>query len=288
MKSGFFAAALLAVAVPLAVAGRMLPWQAAARWGAVASPKPGPPRAIGSYAAGCLRGAVALPPSGAGYELLHLSRRRNFGHPALIAYVRRLAAAAEEKKLPPLLVGDLSQPRGGPTTSDHGSHQIGLDVDVAYTRPGDRRGQPLDLAERDRFELIAVVDPATLTPTPAWTPAVIDLLELAARDPAVDRVFVSPAVKREVCARDRGAPWLARLRPWWGHHDHFHVRLKCPSGSTECRPQAPVPTDDGCGLPLAWWFTNDARQAGQKRMRPKPPSAGRRASLPRACRDLLR
>src|SRR5256885_12110879 len=53
--------------------------EVAARWGAERAPRPGPPRSIGTYAAGCVDGAVALRPSGPGYEVMHLERRRRFG-----------------------------------------------------------------------------------------------------------------------------------------------------------------------------------------------------------------
>ena len=58
------------------------------------------------------------------------------------------------------------------------------------------------------------------------------MLEVAASDPVVDRIFVNPVIKRELCTHEPpGSLWLRKLRPWWGHHDHFHVRLRCPPGS---------------------------------------------------------
>ena len=68
-----------------------------------------------------------------------------------------------------------------------------------------------------------------------------------------------------MCLRKSGdgeethAPWLARVRPWWSHHDHFHVRLKCPGDSPLCQSQDPLPADAGCGAALAWWFSDDAQ-----------------------------
>ena len=41
------------------------------------TPLPGPPRAIGSYADGCLAGAVALPITGPTWQVMRLSRDRN-------------------------------------------------------------------------------------------------------------------------------------------------------------------------------------------------------------------
>jgi len=273
--------------LPLAADGAGPTWTASTRWSAVQTAKSGPARAIGAYNGGCVQGAVALPPDGPGFEVMHLGRHRYFGHPELIGFVRRLAIAASEDHLPMLLVGDLAQPRGGPTPTDHGSHQSGLDVDIAYARPAQMLWQPLPASEREGLELPPVVDLETEKLNAAWTPMVAQLIELAASDPAVERIFVNPVIKRALCAHQKpGAHWLAKLRPWWGHHDHFHVRLKCPAGSAECRPQPPVTDDDGCDLSLAWWFTDDAHAEAVKRRQAPHRLAG--ALVPARCRDILR
>jgi penicillin-insensitive murein endopeptidase len=107
----------------------------AKQWQAQRKPSAGPALSIGTTSCGCLQGAATLPASGPGYEVLRLGRNRRFGHPTLIAYIRRLAAAAASGKLGLVVVGDLSQPRGGPTPSGHRSHQTGLDADIGYAAP---------------------------------------------------------------------------------------------------------------------------------------------------------
>ena len=95
---------------------------------------------------------------------------------------------------------------------------------------------------------------------------------------------MNPAIKRMLCqGPTRTATWGARVRPWWGHHDHFHVRLKCPAGSPDCEAQEPPP-DDGCGPSLAWWFGGDA-QVTRDRHRQARESAG--PKVPEACAALL-
>jgi penicillin-insensitive murein endopeptidase len=257
-------------------------WKTAAAWSSVETPKAGVPRVFGFYSAGCMQGAVPLPPSGPGYELLHPARRRYFGHPVLVDYVRRLAAAAVAKGYPMLLVGDLAQPRGGPTPSDHGSHQSGLDVDIAYTRPVASLWQPIPFAEREGLQPPAVVDIEARKKTGAWAPWIPGLLELAASDPSVERIFVNPLVKREMCRAEPGAEWLGRLRPWLGHHDHFHVRLRCPAGSPGCRAQEPPPPGDGCEEAESWI---ERASAPPPEHRPWP---ARQAALPPQCRQILR
>ena len=117
-----------------------------------------------------------------------------------------------------------------------------------------------------------------------WRPEHRRLLELAARDPAVDRIFVNPAIKRALCREATGdRSWLHRIRPWFGHDYHFHVRLACPPGATQCRQQAPLPPGDGCGADLAWWFTP------RPSCRNRPSRRGRSgvADMPLACAALV-
>lgn len=128
----------------------------------------------------------------------------------------------------------------------------------------------------------AVVELASGTLTSAWQPRLARIIELAASDPAVDRLFVHPAVKQALCTgAARGSAWLRRVRPWWAHHDHFHARLKCPEESPACKPQEPLPAGDGCG-DVAWWFTRDAKKTREQRMQSVDP-----LRLPDACEDLV-
>ncbi len=199
-----------------------------------------------------------MPKDGRGYKAVRLSRHRWFGHPQLVDFITTLGGQMQKRRLGMLVVGDLSQPRGGPTPTGHRSHQTGLDVDLWYEAPP-------RLVDRENAAAPVVVDLAKEKLTRAWNARMIDRLALASADPRVNRIFVNPVVKRELCARLPGAEWLARIRPWWGHHDHFHVRLGCPADSPECVAQDVLPhePDKGCGPSLAWWFSEEARTARQ-------------------------
>jgi penicillin-insensitive murein endopeptidase len=258
----------------------------AQQWQAQRAPAEGAALSIGTCSCGCLQGAATLPVSGRGYEALHLGRNRRFGHPLLISYIEHLAASVKAARLGPLVVGDLSQPRGGPTPSGHRSHQTGLDADIGYVAPTGLRAGHLSARERERLGPPAVVDIKTHAPTPAWTPKILRLLALAAGDPAVDRIFVEPGIKKMLCEAPATAtaPWQARLRPWWGHHDHFHVRLRCPPDSPLCVPQDPPP-DDGCGATLAWWFSDDATATRTKKK--DAEAAAPEPTLPDACTAVM-
>jgi penicillin-insensitive murein endopeptidase len=252
----------------------------AGKWGDVQEPVSGTPHAIGSYAAGCIQGAISLPPEGQGYRVMRPHRRRFFGHPLLVRYLQELGAAADRNGLGVLLIGDLGQARGGPMLSGHRSHQNGLDADIWFWLPPD--GMLLTVAERD-----TIAAPSMLTPNAwsidaqQWSQRQTDILRLAVGYDVVARIFVHPAIKQALCEQFPGASWLQKLRPWWGHDDHFHVRLRCPLGETACQDQDPLPAGDGCGAELAWWFTEEARK-------PRPPVDSTKVPLPAACEVILR
>jgi len=250
--------------------------------------KPGPAdmaaRAIGFYSRGCLAGAVALPVDGATWQVMRLSRNRNWGHPELIRMLERLAERAPKVGWPGLLVGDLAQPRGGPMLTGHASHQVGLDADVWLTP---MPGRTLSRQEREEIaatNLVATdrkdVDPAV------WTPQHVAIIRAAAQTPGVERVLVNAAIKKALCRDARGdRSWLARVRPYWGHNYHMHIRVRCPKGSEGCRGQDPPPNGDGCGQELDWWFTDAVLRPPKQPPKPRPPL--RLADLPTACRTVL-
>jgi penicillin-insensitive murein endopeptidase len=249
------------------------------RWSHVTAPKKGAPLAIGQPGAGCVQGAVALPLHGSGFIVVRPERHRQFGHPSLIAYLRKLAALARKDQLGLLAVGDLGQPRGGPTPSGHRSHQNGLDVDLWYGPPA----KSFVPGKTPTPPAPSVVDMRTNKMLPAWNSRVARLLEAAASTSAVDRIFVHPAVKRALCEdKARRGPWLARLRPWWGHQDHFHVRLRCPEDSPDCTVPQPLPDGEGCDA-IKWWFSEDARKTAAKR---GPPGENAPA-MPEKCEEIL-
>jgi murein endopeptidase len=167
---------------------------------------------------------------------------------------------------PGLLVGDLSQPRGGPMVSSHASHQVGLDADIWFMPMPDQR-----LTEREREDLSAAsmvtADAASVDPT-KWTDAHVRVLKRAASYSSVERIFVHPAIKKAMCdaaGKDENRAWLHKIRAYWGHNDHFHVRIACPGGSNTCEHQPPLPADDGCGKELTNWLA-------LVKPKPKPPT----------------
>jgi penicillin-insensitive murein endopeptidase len=241
------------------------------------------PDPIGFYSRGCLSGGEQLPVNGPNWQVMRLSRNRNWGHPELVRFLERFSArAAQASGWPGLLIGDMSQPRGGPMLTGHASHQIGLDADIWLTPMPTRE---LSRAEREEMSATDVVREDLLDIRPdVWTEGHLALIRAAAMEPKVQRIFVNPAIKRALCRSSEGEAWMRKVRPMWGHNYHFHVRLFCPDGSS-CRDQDPTPAGDGCDQSLAWWFTDEAlhpRKSGKS----WPPMT--MAALPAACREVLK
>ncbi|KAB2920274.1 MAG: penicillin-insensitive murein endopeptidase [Hyphomicrobiaceae bacterium] len=274
-----------------AKAAKPIPQPAKELFGAAKTPAPLAARSIGFYAKGCLAGGTALPVDGPAWQAMRLSRNRNWGHPELVALVEKLALDAKQHDgWPGLLVGDLSQPRGGPMLTGHASHQVGLDADIWLTPMPSRR-----LTEKEREDLSATsmlaADRVSVDPN-IWTASHAKLIRRAASYEAVERIFVHPAIKKALCeatAKDPDRKWLSKVRPMWGHHYHFHVRIDCPKGSTNCEAQPAPPGEDGCGKELTDWLALVSKPP--KPEPPGPPKPPRPQitldQLPADCRAVL-
>jgi len=251
-------------------------------------PTLGKAMAIGYYPRGCLQGGVPLPVTGPTWQVMRVSRNRNWGHPSLVKFLEKFAPlAAKATGWKGILVGDMAQPRGGPLPFGHMSHQIGLDVDVWFMPMPDR---VLNKDERENTSAINVVaeDWKHLNPK-TWTPQHIAFIKAAAEQPEVERVLVNAAIKQELCrVEGKKADWMSKVRPWYGHHDHIHVRLECPEGSPNCRSQPAVPEADGCNSKaLEYWFSDKVIHPPKPTTPAKPPKALTLADLPPACKTVL-
>jgi penicillin-insensitive murein endopeptidase len=248
-------------------------------------------RAIGSYAKGCLSGAKALPVTGPAWQAMRTSRNRNWAHPNLVKLVEKLASESRESDgWNGLLVGDLSQPRGGPMLTGHASHQIGLDADVWFTPMPDRI---LTEKERETFTPIEMVKDRSHLNRDNWSESRARLIRRAASYPEVARIFVHPPIKAELCKWAKGdRSWLAKVRPYYNHTYHFHIRMKCPPGFAGCKNQAPAAPKDGtgCGEEMAYWMGDipwkpKKRDPNAKPVKPAP--ALTLAGLPAECRAVV-
>jgi penicillin-insensitive murein DD-endopeptidase len=257
-------------------------------FGRVLSPSEAATRSIGFYSHGCLAGGIALPVNGPDWQVMRLSRNRNWGTPQLISFLERFSREVPRVSgWPGILVGDMSQPRGGPMLTGHASHQIGLDVDI-WLKPM----PPYTLSREQREEMMStnVVRADRLDVDPRyWTPGHLAVIKAAAEDPEVQRIFVNAAIKKALC-REAGPDraWLNKVRPFFGHDYHFHVRLVCPPGESSCQAQDPVTPGDGCDhASLAYWFSGGVLHPRPQLGPTRPRPALTLADLPAACRTVL-
>ena len=280
----YIAALLLSLTIALPAVAETQAKQlfGAKRQGSAQKPAP-----FGTYNKGCVAGAVQLPETGPTWQAMRLSRNRNWGHPETVDYIRKLSAFAA--RLPGwsgLYIGDISQPRGGPMLSGHRSHQIGLDIDIWMLPP---KRLNLSRAERESISSISMRRAKGAYTNGNWTNQHRELLKAAASDKRVARIFIFPGAKVDMCKWAKGdRKWLRKIRPWYLHHYHFHVRLKCPRGMRGCVNQAAPPPGDGC---------KDAQQWVNDILNPPPPDPNYKpkkrrelvlSDLPRQCAGVLR
>lgn len=246
-----------------------------------------PSRPIGFYAKGCMAGAAQLRISGETWQVMRLSRNRNWALPSMVALIERLSRKAHDRAgWPGILVGDMSQPRGGPMITGHASHQVGLDADIWLTPMPNRR---LSRNEREEMSAVMMVRADRLDIDPkVFTPGHLEVIKAAAQEPSVQRIFVNAAIKKALCREARGdRAWLGKVRPMWGHDYHFHIRTYCPQGVDGCEPQAEPTEGEGCGTAdLAFWFKDSV-------LHPKPQPLVMRhqitlSELPAECRAVLK
>jgi penicillin-insensitive murein endopeptidase len=283
LAGGYRSNKMMRFVVPLLAAMVATVAASAQEWGQVSTPTAGPPQSIGFYTAGCLQGAQALPLDGPGYEVIRISRNRYWGQPVTLDFIKMLSEKVRAAGQAPLYIGDIGQPRGGPAVSGHASHQTGLDADIWFER---QPGPPLAPAQRENPRLRSLVraDDNGIDDG-VFTQQHVTLLRLAAEMPQLDRIFVNKWIKQRLCQTVTGnRAWLNKLVVWVGHDEHFHIRLHCPPGNPQCKPQAGYYADDGCGEPLDLWFTRPPVTLPP----PDAPQAPYRPKLPAACAAVLK
>lgn len=229
---------------------------------------------IGNYTAGCIKNAYMLPVDGFGYQVIRTSRESNYGHKDLVDLIDNLASEIRSTYDVNLFIGDLSNKNGGPMPKYHNSHQTGLDADVLYIHKHAKKDQKrYSINEREEMSPRSVLNNSqTAIDLNKWSRINGRVLKLAASQGNVDRIFVNPFIKKELCSVYKNQAWLRKIRPWYKHDGHFHLRLKCPSGSIKCRSGPSIPDGTGCGKDLERWFSENRPKINRnKKPKPMPP-----------------
>ncbi|WP_137701297.1 penicillin-insensitive murein endopeptidase [Marimonas lutisalis] len=277
----------IALALGLVTPGLAADKLAKQLFGAESAPSQQKPASFGGYAKGCLAGGVELPETGPTWQAMRLSRNRNWGHPETIDFIQDLSRkAASQPGWNGLYIGDISQPRGGPMLSGHRSHQIGLDIDI-WMLPAQRLN--LSRSQRESISSVSLRRAKGAYVNSNWTRAHHEIIKAAASDRRTARIFVFPGAKAQMCKDEKGnRAWLRKVRPWWGHHYHFHVRLNCPRGMRGCENQAAPPPGDGCKEAQEWVNNILNPPPPDPNYKPKKRREYVLADLPRQCAGVLR
>jgi len=241
---------------------------------------------IGKYTAGCVKNPGVLPFDGYGYQVIRASRNRNYAHDDLIQFINSFTTKVKSNYNAKLLIADLTKRNGGPMFDDHSSHQTGLDADILYIYKGNRNNKRYSIGEREKMSPRSVLNGSKTAVDPTkWDWINGDILKLAASDSNVDRIFVNPSIKKELCSRFNDEIWLRKVRPWWGHDGHFHVRMNCPESSIKCEPSPVLPVGTGCGSDLKWWFSKEALMERIKKI--TRPKTKQKPVLPEECKGII-
>ena len=235
---------------------------------------------VGSYSNGCIIDPDVLPLEGRNYQVTRPQIDRNYGDPTLIRFIETLSREAERKGIGSVQVGDLSASHGGPMRSGHASHQTGLDVDLSLKFG---RLQKKSLGTTSFLDVVSK-DGKSVNSNFTWKQ--LEFIRLAASHDEVERIFVSPAIKKSICdytGQNEDRSFLSKIRPWFGHRGHIHVRLRCPESSPYCEKQKAVPEGDGCGEELMSWFEPPKKTDWPAKPQKKPE----KPLLPKRCQTFF-
>ncbi len=238
---------------------------------------------IGNYNNGCLMNGIQLNADSPYFQLYHPQNQRHFADLSMVRFLDRYSKKVHAAGIESVLVGDVSTRFGGPFNTGHASHQIGLDVDIEFSH---RRLPQSRLSTSGNAQML--VDHGAQTVNSNFNRKYYDMLMIAAQDPDVERIFVNPAIKVAMCDMtkdERLQPYLRKIRPWFGHSAHFHVRLKCPAGAAQCvrqeRPKTLYTIAQEKEEALSWFEPApkpESSQTAANKPKPKP-----KASFPESC-----
>lgn len=205
-----------------------------------------PNQAIGQHDGGRLSTPSQLPRQGPGFIARPGRAEKSYGTDLMIGLLTAASAQVEQvvPNKSPLVVSNISKKTGGRLCngkSCHASHQTGLDVDVAF--PSHKSVRDLWSACNSRGSNCVKGVSKDFDAQRFWLFA--KQATCADKNPVI-AIFVDTAIKEHMCdwARNQGENLsdpnscafkaLRAMKYEPGHHNHFHMRLKCP-GNRDCR-----------------------------------------------------
>lgn len=167
-------------------------------------------KVFGTYNRGCAVGLQGFQQSTRTWEMVNTDRNRFYAHPDTVKLFERVSEwSVDQARFGKLVAGDWSQPAGGPMTDGHNSHQIGLDGDIRFRFfPSEKS---MTARQRQSFPEIDVanyyVAKTVLTGkyhlvarlTSQWNDNYARVIEQFAKESRIERIFVSPPIKKKLC-----------------------------------------------------------------------------------------
>lgn len=205
---------------------------------------------VGYYSEGTLVNGVNLPVTGPGYMRLFTHRNRGWGTQEMINMIIKSAGDMNRKypEMDRLQVGDISKKGGGAVNDLHSSHENGQDADLTYYRKNQVEQNPQYINGFAENMVINGRLSKNFDTARNW-----EFIKRLHEHGDVQRIFVDPVIKKELCRFARTKNELIRyddilrsLRVLDNHGDHMHVRLKCPPNARECISQEDPPAGTGC------------------------------------------
>ena len=172
------------------------------------------------------------------FEVVAPDRKKHFATFEMAELVTRLGEHLNQQYTKKLYVSNSSLERGGPV-NPHASHQIGIDIDLAY---------PTDLPNI-KFPLVVSMSPRRFYTNNYSTEKTYKAFKylFSQSDIVVDRIFVDQNIIEDLCSyakknneldgndKDLVKNMFQNLQHVKGHGDHYHVRIKCSSFDPGCR-----------------------------------------------------
>lgn len=252
------------------------------------NPTPGESKSIGGYSSGCLLGGKTFSGKEKGIVISQKRRGRFWAHSQLIDLLVETGEFSHQRFKKKIILGDLSLSRGGPTFGGHNSHQNGLDVDIWFEMAS--KEPPMNIVETQEMKTVLVKNGFNKD----FSESTEIILKFLSQDSRVARIFVHPEIKRYLCVEKSNlfsVESLRKIRPWYGHDDHLHLRLKCPESDTQCINQTDPPEGSGCDQ-LDWWFSEEAKLESSKRVytydSQKDDYIEKNKNLPQECQEIYR
>ena len=206
--------------------------------------------AIGFYSSGSLKNSISIDDFDSPLIIkLFRNRKQIYGVQELSIALDGLARHMKKTfpTIEPTQIGDMAAKKGGKIPR-HKSHQNGLDADVVYYRKNERAQSPSNTEWAEYFVTSTGLS-KNFDTRRNW-----EAFKYLVDRHQVSRILVDGKIKKEMCSiatqrgeRNSHRETLRRLRIENSvHKTHFHLRLKCPNGSPDCRAQTEPPNGSGC------------------------------------------